>query len=270
MRGHVRVRAAPSQPGPACCSSPSRPASRRYRGRSGHRRSRRRRSPGPRRASPPRTATAAPAGRSRRRSLASSGRSARSPGSAGRPASGPASAAARCLNCSVVAAPSAKHMLTAVSSATSPGPPAARPAPGRRPPAPGTRAAASPPHTGTRQSPAAGPPVRTCVPAAASGSATSGPVTSGFRDRVPRVPARAAVRLRRERQRLLHVRPAQAAQHRGLVHPQPPGDLRVPHPRRPPGPRLLPRRSAVSRGRPAGRTSPAVPSRSDRWRSVAT
>ena len=43
------------------------------------------------------------------------------------------------------------------------------------------------------------------------------------------------------RQRVLHVRPAQAAQHRGLVHPQPPRDLRVPHSPRPPCPRLLPR-----------------------------
>ena len=49
-------------------------------------------------------------------------------------------------------------------------------------------------------------------------------------------------RLRRERQRLLRMRPAQAAQHRGLVHPQPPRDLRIPHPLRAPGPRLLPRR----------------------------
>ena len=52
------------------------------------------------------------------------------------------------------------------------------------------------------------------------------------------------LRLRRGRQRLLHVRPAQPAQHRGLVHPQPPRDLGVPHPGRPPRPRLLPRRLA--------------------------
>ena len=46
------------------------------------------------------------------------------------------------------------------------------------------------------------------------------------------------------RQRVLHVRPAQAAQHRGLVHPQPPRDLRVPHPGGPPLPRPVPRRFA--------------------------
>ena len=64
---------------------------------------------------------------------ARAGRRARRPGSAPSPASGPASAAARCLNCSVVAAPSAKHMLTAVSSATSRGSP---PAAARTVPAP--------------------------------------------------------------------------------------------------------------------------------------
>ena len=79
------------------------------------------------------------------------GRSVRSPGSTASPASGPASAAARCLNASVVSAPSAKPMLTAASSATSAGRRhrmrAARcpHPPGRR-----TRAAASPPHTATR------------------------------------------------------------------------------------------------------------------------
>ena len=64
---------------------------------------------------------------------ARAGRRARRPGSAPSPASGPASAAARCLNCSVVAAPSAKLMLTAVSSATSRGSP---PAAARTVPAP--------------------------------------------------------------------------------------------------------------------------------------
>jgi hypothetical protein len=47
---------------------------------------------------------------------------------------------------------------------------------------------------------------------------------------------------RGERQRPGHVRAAQPAQHRGLVHPQPPRDFRVPHPGCPPGERLLPRR----------------------------
>jgi len=73
------------------------------------------------------------------------------------------------------------------------------------------------------------------------------------------------------RQRVLHVRPAQAAQHRGLVHPQPPRDSAS----RTPCARHARARShassPVSGGRrPAGRTSAAVPSRSARWRSVAT
>ena len=65
------------------------------------------------------------------------------------------------------------------------------------------------------------------------------------------------VRLRR--QRVLDVRPAQPPQHRGLVHPQPWGDLRVPHPGRPPLPRPLPRRLAGSR-RTAPPPGPARPS----------
>ena len=48
---------------------------------------------------------------------ASAGRSVRSDGSVSSPASAPASAGARCLTCSAVAAPSAKQVLTADSSA---------------------------------------------------------------------------------------------------------------------------------------------------------
>ena len=50
---------------------------------------------------------------------ASRGRSVRRCGSRAIPASGPAWAAIRCLNCSAVAAPSAKQLLTADSSAAS-------------------------------------------------------------------------------------------------------------------------------------------------------
>src|SRR5487761_1395393 len=57
---------------------------------------------------------------------ASAGRRVRRSGSVTSPASGPASAAARCLNCSVVAAPSPKQALTAASSRVPPrSPPAA-------------------------------------------------------------------------------------------------------------------------------------------------
>jgi hypothetical protein len=73
-------------------------------------------------------------------------------------ASGPASAAVRCLNCSAVAAPSAKHMLTAASTAASPAPPPGRrrgPAPSRRRRGRRTRAAASPPRTATGTPPRA-------------------------------------------------------------------------------------------------------------------
>ena len=62
-------------------------------------------------------------------------------------------------------------------------------------------------------------------------------------------------RSRRERQRLGRVRRAQAAQHRGLVHPQPPRDLRVPQPARQARARSHDA-SAVSRGRPAGGPGP--------------
>ncbi len=50
---------------------------------------------------------------------ATAGRSVRSGGSVYSPASGPASAGTRCLTCSAVAAPSAKHMLIADSRAAS-------------------------------------------------------------------------------------------------------------------------------------------------------
>ena len=46
------------------------------------------------------------------------------------------------------------------------------------------------------------------------------------------------------RQLALHAGRAETAQHRRLVHPQPARDLRIPHPRRPPRPRPLPRRLA--------------------------
>ena len=67
---------------------------------------------------------------------ASRGRRVRRPGRVPSPASGPASAAVRCLNCSVVAAPSAKHMLTAASTAASPGSAARPPARASTVPAP--------------------------------------------------------------------------------------------------------------------------------------
>ena len=73
---------------------------------------------------------AAPADRPHPRSRPAPGRRVRRCGSTASPASGPAHAAVRCLTCSVVSAPSAKHMLVTDSSATSrepPGRPAARP-----------------------------------------------------------------------------------------------------------------------------------------------
>ena len=96
------------------------------------------------------------------------------------------------------------------------------------------------------------------------------PCDLGFRDLGFRGSRLRGGRLRRERQRLLQVRPAHLAQHRGLVHPQPPGDLasRIPSARQ--ARACSHDASAVSRGGPAGRIRPAVPSRSDRCRSVAT
>jgi len=135
-------------------------------------------------ASPRRTSPAAPPGRTRRRAPASPGRRLRRSGRTAGPASGPACAAVRCLICSILAAPSAKQMLVADSSATSANrcpPPSASPAtaaadrtwwhlPGWR-----MRAAASRPHTGTRtplgdprprrQPPGPGPPAPAARPA---------------------------------------------------------------------------------------------------------
>ena len=82
-------------------------------------------------ASPGRPSPAAPADRAASAIAASAGRRVRRCGSTASPASGPAHDAVRCLTCSIVSAPSAKHMLVTDSSATSPDryPPVPRPAP---------------------------------------------------------------------------------------------------------------------------------------------
>ena len=113
------VRAAPSAR-PRLLFHPFGAAWRRCRGRSGHRRNTPRTGPG--RGQHRRGEHRCTCSGSVRSAIAASrGRSVRRPGSRDSPASGPASAPGRCLNCSAVAAPSAKHRLTADSSATSPG-----------------------------------------------------------------------------------------------------------------------------------------------------
>jgi len=209
-------------------------------------------------------------GSARSATAASLGRSVRSPGSRGSPASGPASAAARCLNCSVVAAPSAKQALTAASSATSCGaascPAAARkisPAParaanacssiapayrdrtvtgsaGRCPPpdggtGPGGTGPAGPdrlPGSGTAASASAG-----------SGSAGSGSPCGSRSWTCARPSCRSTVDWFTLSRRAISASRTPAARHsRARSHAAAP----------------------VSRGRPAGRTSADVPSRSAR------
>ena len=162
-------------------------------------------------------------------------------------------------------------MLTAVSSRTSSGPPAVAstgPAAARAKNACSSIDPAYRDETVTGRGPAAGS--GTSVPAAASGSATSGPVTWGSVTWGSAGPGSAAAgsgasgsascRCARPRRRstvdwftrsrraISASRIPSARQARACSHDA----------------------SAVSRGRPAGRISPAVPSRSDRCRSVAT
>ena len=162
-------------------------------------------------------------------------------------------------------------MLTPVRSCASPGPWAAPastgPAAARAKNACSSIDPAYRDQTVTGRGPAAGS--GTCVPAAASGSATSGPVTwgSGLGSAGPgsavagsgasgsascgcaRPRRRSTVDwFTRSRRAISASRIPSARQARACSHDA----------------------SAVSRGRPAGRISPAVPSRSDRCRSVAT
>ena len=193
------------------------------------------------------------------------------------PGQRPGLAAARCLNCSVVAAPSAKHMLTADSSATSPRrrrPPARRPA--RPGPGPGENACSSiapayrdrstPPRSAARPPPAPrrpppGPAARRRgrSPASAPAPLCAGPGRSGPRlslgaapDQARRGCGPAAARLRlaeqglgrrvllRARRRPGRALRPQAAADRGARHAQPPPDLRVADPLRAPLPRPAP------------------------------
>ena len=195
----------------------------------------------------------------------------RSPGSQDSPASGPASAAARCLNCSVVSAPSAKQALTAASSATSCGaascPAAARkisPAPARDANACSSIAPAYRDRTvtgsaGCCPSPAGGTGPGGTGPAgpgrlpgsgtAASASCGSGSACGSRSCTCTRPSRRSTVDWFTPSRRAISASRTPAARHsRARSHAA----------------------SPVPRGRPAGRTSAAVPSRSARWCSVAT
>ena len=193
---------------------------------------------------------AAPAGRRASAIAASRGRSVRSAGRAASPASGPASAGGQVLE--LLGRRRAQREAHADRRQQR-----QRPA---RPPAaakivPGAarakkRAAASPLHTGSntrlpsaavrrprerrRHAPGSGPGAGgLAVPAAAAP-----PPGSARRSRpAPRQAASSSSRPARWAG-------PQPPQHRGLLHAQPAGDLRVPHPRRPPRPGLLPRRRA--------------------------
>jgi hypothetical protein len=158
------------------------------------------------------------------------------------------------LNCSRVAAPSAKHKLTADSSATPAGcPPAAAggicPAPARPAKAcssiaPAYRDATWPVMPGPAAAAPSPDPPPPCPPAPSPGVRGR----PGLRRALPprfRFRCRPGSRLRRlrharsrlrrillKRQLALRAGRAEMAQHRGLVHPQAAGDLRIAHPGR--------------------------------------
>ena len=231
---------------------------------------------------------------------ASRGRRVRRCGSTASPASGPAHAAVRCLTCSVVCAPSAKHMLVADSKATSANryPPAPCPAPAaasstclaparavnacssiapayrdqntppviRGPSGPGGGDGGPPPAppraapAGSAASPA--PPTGSCCSRSES---SPGPAPAAVLEPAP-VPA-ARAQAPPGVARPLPPPPArgQAAGHRSPRHAQPPADLQIRFPLRTPLPRqvplIFPQRPRAARAVLPGQRRRAIPRR---------